>query len=89
MRVNNLEFIRNRNSLPNRDPEMVAYDNDVSGKEFKYTLLFWKKNKEGWQVEFVGGRPMDINDRETLWYLLEYGQAVLDAEFRLLEYTKL
>ena len=85
MRVKNLEFIRNRDGQYLRDPEIVAYDTDSTGKEFRYTLLFWRKNREGWQIEFVGNRPLNFDDKETLWNLMQYGQAVLDAEFRLFE----
>ena len=78
MRVNDLEF--RRNGLSNA--EIVRWQ--VQGeKEFCYTLLWFKKDDEGYYIQFVGARPLEIEDRETLWKLMDYGQAVLTAEYKL------
>lgn len=78
MRVDDLEF--RRNGLSNA--EIVRWQ--VQGeKEFCYTLLWFKKDDEGYYIEFVGARPLEIEDRGTLWKLMDYGQAVLTAEYKL------
>jgi hypothetical protein len=61
-----------------RDPEIVAT------KPCCFTILWWKRDKEGWYIEFVGARPLD-QDMNDVWNLMRYGQAVLDAQFRLEE----
>ncbi len=83
MRVDNLEFRRNDSS---RSPEIVAWNtNDSLAGEFCYTLLWWKKDREGYYIEFVGARPLEIDDQASLLKMMKYGQAVLDAEFKLME----
>jgi hypothetical protein len=85
MRVDNLEF---RNMGGTRSPEIVAwksYEDSSRGEEFCYTLLWWKKDREGYYIEFVSDRPLNEDNQETLMKLMKYGQAVLTAEFKLLE----
>ena len=89
MRIKNLEFIRNGNNDTdcNRDPEIVAWSKNDAGKEYRYTLLWWRKTSEEWRIEFVGSRPLEFEDWDTLCHMMVYGQAVLDAEARLIEAT--
>jgi hypothetical protein len=74
MRYKNLEF----RQIDGRDPEIVVASPHV------FTILWWKRNKEGWYVEFVGSRPLE-QDMKDVWNLMRYGQAVLDAQSRLEE----
>lgn len=93
MRVKNLEFRRNANT--GRSPEIVAFreyspnfrpENAPDVKEYCYTLLFWRSTgSEGPSIEFVGARPLDFEERDALIEMMKYGQAVLDAEFKLME----
>ena len=85
MRLDNLEFRQIGGARP---PEIIAwnvYEDSSRGEEFSYTLLWWKKNSEGYYIEFVGDRPLKEDNQETLMKLMKYGQAVLDAEFKLWE----
>ena len=83
MRVNNLEFVRN--SEGNRNAEIVAWSKDSTGKEFRYTILWWIKDSEGYNIAFVGDRPLKVDDQDVLWNLMDYGQTVLTAEYTLMD----
>lgn len=78
MRINDIEF----RMLDNRNPEIVRWA-ESNTKPFCYTLLSYGKDKEGYFVEFVGDRPFQYEDTECLWKLMEYGQSVLNARFKL------
>lgn len=81
MRIQNLEFKTNFGT--GRDPEIVK-NFDFASKESQYTILWWIKDKEGYDIHFLGSRPFseDING-DILWKLMEYGQTVLDARFKV------
>jgi hypothetical protein len=81
-RIDNLEF---RMLREDRAAEIVCWVTNGDGKEYCYTLLWYRKDREGYYIEFVGRRPLDHKFDNTLWALMEYGQDVLDAEFRLTE----
>ena len=84
MRYEDLEF----SNMAGRHPEIVAWqshEDSSRGEEFCYTLLWWKKDKEGYYIEYVGDRPLKFHDSGRLMKMMKYGQAVLDAEFRLME----
>lgn len=85
MRVDNLEFRRNQTG---REAEIVFWNTNGDGREYCYTLLWYKRDREGYYIEFVGRRPLDRKFDNALWALMEYGQDVLDAEFRLSEATQ-
>lgn len=75
MKYKNLEF----RQIDGRDPEIVVASPHV------YTILWWKRDKEGWYIKFVGSRPLDLDMADDVWKLMRYGQSVLDAQFRLEE----
>jgi hypothetical protein len=81
-RVNNLEF---RMLGADRAAEIVCWETNSDGQEYCYTLLWYQKGSEGYYIEFVGRRPLDHKFDDVLWAIMEYGQTVLDAEFRLNE----
>jgi hypothetical protein len=83
-RTGNLEFRRLREGRP---AEIIRWAKNGDGTEYCYTLLWYKRDNEGFYVEFVGRRPFD-DDLEGLWELMEYGQDTLDAEFKLEEKLK-
>jgi hypothetical protein len=83
-RTGNLEFRRLREERP---AEIIRWAKNGDGTEYCYTLLWYKRDNEGFYVEFVGRRPFD-DDLEGLWELMEYGQDTLDAEFKLEEKLK-
>jgi hypothetical protein len=85
MRYEDLEFRRNKDG---RDAEIVAWQPSLDsdrGEEFCYTLLWWKKDREGYYIEFVGNRPLKYKGQERLMRMMRYGQAVLDAEYFFME----
>lgn len=76
-----LEFRLNGDS---RDPEIVKKIKMENGAESCYSLLFWRKDKEGYSIETVGGRIFDEGiDSADLMKLMKFGQKVLDAKFDL------
>lgn len=80
-RVGNLEFRRNKEGRP---AEIVRWARNGDGTEYCYTLLWYQRGQEGFNIEFVGRRPFDAQE-DNLWEIMEYGQAILDAEFELEE----
>jgi hypothetical protein len=84
MRLGNFEFVRNAGH--DRDPEIVFWDRNDDGVSFRYTILWFRKDSEGWHIEFIGDRPLRVDDRDGILFdMMKYGQAVLDAEYRLVE----
>jgi hypothetical protein len=84
LRKGNLEFRRNKED---RQSEIVRWSKNGDGTEYCYTLLWYQRDEEGYYIEFVGRRPFDDNS-DNLWELMEYGQEVLDAGFKLEERLK-
>lgn len=84
LRRGNLEFRRNHEGRP---AEIIRWAKNGDDTEYCFTLLWYQKYKEGYYVEFVGRRPFD-DDSESLWEMMEYGQEVLDAEFKLEDQLK-
>lgn len=80
-RIDNIEFKFNDGTRP---PEIVQYFNVRPGDTGCMTIVFYERDKEGYTVSFVGSRPFsDEIDRNTFWKLLEYGQSICDATFKL------
>lgn len=84
MRINNLEFRRNGEK---RSPEIIKWNVNNTGTEFCFTLLWYIKGREGWEIQFVGDRPLHEADPIELFELMRYGQTVLGAETKLMERT--
>jgi hypothetical protein len=85
MRYEDLEFRKNSGA---RNSEIVAwspYPDSDRGEEFCFTLLWWKKDKEGYYIEYVGSRPLEYSHPDRLLHMLRYGQSVLDAEYKFME----
>jgi hypothetical protein len=84
-RIGNLEFRWNTDD--DRFPEVVAWGPSSSSgnKEYCYTLARWQKNREGYDLIFIGNRPFqsDNIDSNIFWNLAKYGQKVTDAVFEL------
>jgi hypothetical protein len=79
MRIENFEFRK----LENRDAEIVAWNKQESGKEYCYTIAFFNKDKEGYDMRTVGDRIL-VDDYDTLHKLIKYAFTVLHAEFELM-----
>jgi hypothetical protein len=80
-RIHDLEF---RYGDDTRPPEIIRWHENEQGK-YLYTLLFYEKGSEGYDIRFVGARPLEYENTEKLWALMKYGNRVLDALFRLEE----
>lgn len=84
-RIDNLEFKLNDSK---RSPEIVCWVPHPSGdpKEYCFTIVFYEVSKEGYEVKFIGDRPFSCEiDRKTFWKLLEYGQQICNANFKLMQ----
>jgi len=79
MRINKLEV---RKSSSN-SYELVEWVENSEGSAFCYTILSWLNSKEQPDIKFVGNRPFEVDDKETLWKLMKYGQAIIQAEYDL------
>lgn len=87
-RIDNLEFISNASS--SRYPEIVKYFYcDSFHEETRCTIAWWKPDNEGYNLEFIGPRPFELDiDLEAFWILAKFGQTILDAKFRLDEWIR-
>lgn len=64
--------------------EIVKWWNNKNEKPSCYTLAYWKKDKEGFYLTFVGDRPFDPDvDKDNFWLLAKQGQQLLDIKFRI------
>jgi hypothetical protein len=86
MRVNNLEF-RKTTAIGQNEYyyEIVEWvkDDNLPKKEYCYTILRWIWSSEQPDIEVIGSRPFEVEDTETLWKLMKYGQDVIQAEYDL------
>ncbi|MCP4355979.1 MAG: hypothetical protein GY793_10200 [Proteobacteria bacterium] len=60
--------------------EIVKWANDTENKEYCWIVAYWNKGKEGYDLQFVGGRPFDV-DSELFMTLAKQGQQILDDAF--------
>jgi len=58
--------------------EIVKYDNDTGPS--CYTLAYWKRESEGFDLKFVGGRPFDVDPIDFM-RIAKVGQEFLDEFF--------
>ena len=54
--------------------EIVKWEDEVSC----YTLAYWTKDSEGYDLQFVGNRPFDV-DWRLFMDLAQQGQKLLDT----------
>ena len=83
-RINNLE-VRScgKHLLSDNEhnrAEIVKWAKDTSEKEYCWTVAYWSKGKEGYDLQFVGGRPFETNS-ELFMKLAKQGQQMLDDVF--------
>lgn len=60
--------------------EIVKWANDMNKKEYCWTVAYWNKGKEGYDLQFVGSRPFDV-DNKLFMKLAKQGQQMLDDAF--------
>ena len=83
-RINNLEFRKVEHNDETYYEIIRWFDEDESIGKTCYTVAQYKKDKEGHYLKFVGDRPFgDRVDPIEFWNLAEYGQQILNAEWKL------
>jgi len=60
--------------------ELVQWNTDIKEKEYCWTVAYWVKGKEGYDLQFVGDRPFQVNS-DSFMYLAKQGQELLDKHF--------
>ena len=71
---------------PNETIDFIKYDTDSNGERYCYSLAYWRKDDEGYELKFVGDRPfkhIEPEDIEVVWKALRVAQKVLDGWFEL------
>jgi len=64
-------------------PEIVHFYYDKDNKrESCYTLAFWEKSKEGFDLMFCGGRPFELekDEQEIFWKLAKECHELINSE---------
>jgi hypothetical protein len=73
----------------NETIDFVKWSKDSkTGRDYCFSIAYFKRDSEGYYLHFVGRRPFDYIDHEdigTLWELLKTAQGVLDNFFSLEE----
>jgi hypothetical protein len=50
--------------------------------EYKWTIALWRKNREGYSLEFIGDRPLNKRVKwKKLKAIIKQGQAIADKRF--------
>lgn len=58
--------------------EIIKWDKySIDRKEYCWTVAYWDVGEEGYNLQFVGGRPFDV-DGELFMKLAKQGQQMLD-----------
>lgn len=60
--------------------EIVKWAEGTDKNKYCFTVAYWEKSKEGYNLLFVGGRPFD-EDSMLFMKLAKQGQQMLDAAF--------
>lgn len=84
MRIKNLEF----RHFEHRPAEIVQWAIDGGGKDFCFTVLFYERESEGYEIRFVGDRPLQYDDEEIMFAMMKYGQTVMDAKWKVEKFQK-
>lgn len=60
--------------------EVVKWEKDMNGNSYCYTVVWWRRYKDGfYSIEFVGERPFKVDkiDKDVLWTLMKKGQELI------------
>jgi hypothetical protein len=84
-RIEDLEF-KPTEAVGKRDHAIVQWfpREGEEGKEYCCVVCFFRRGSEGYEIEFVGDRPFQVEKHDVLWNLMRFGQRVLDASFDLM-----
>ena len=75
---------RLRDDDPNTTINIKMWQKDSNGKPYTFSIAYWKRDKEGYYLHFVGARPflyVDESRVPELWEAMQEAQKVLDAWF--------
>lgn len=64
--------------------EVVKWNKNSDGKDYCFTIAFFKRCSEGYELKFVGDRPfrhIPINELISLWNILKFCQSILNDYF--------
>ena len=61
--------------------ELVHWETDGHGRKHCYTIAYWYKGDEGWDLRFVGDRMLELSKLhiECIWPQLCAAQIMLQA----------
>ena len=79
-----LTLARLNDDDPNTTIDIVMWQKDSKGKPYCFSIAYWKRDKEGYYLHFVGARPflyVDDSRVPELWKAMQEAQKVLDAWF--------
>ena len=65
----------------NETIELVKWVKHEDGKEYCFSLAYWERNKEGYDLNSVGSRIFEYiedEDIEEVWKQLKVAQKILD-----------
>ena len=63
--------------------EIIKWAKDTEQKEYCWTVAYWNRHKEGYDLQFIGNRPFDTN-QEIFMKLAKQGQQLLEDVFNYL-----
>lgn len=69
---------------PNTTIDLVMWDKYENGKDYCFSLAFFVRGKEGYSLRFVGPRPFENVDGDSLpvlWKGLKLAQKALNVFF--------
>ena len=77
-------LVRFKDDEPNSTIDFVKWQTGADGKRSCFSLAYWRRDDEGYELKFVGGRPfvyIEPEHIEIIWKALRVAQKVLDAWF--------
>lgn len=76
LRIGKLEFRHNESS----NPEIVEWSSTTSYDSNNYKqLVSWDKGNSGYSINMLDNRAFDVDNKDVLWAMMQYGTKVLDA----------
>lgn len=68
-------------SVPHTTAEIIKWERDDE-KQYCFAVAYWTRDKEGYDLRFVGDRPFDKDiDSASFMSLAKTGQDLLDIMF--------
>ena len=72
-----------------RNAEIIRWQDSKDFGKTCYTLAWWIKDKEGYNIQFLGDRPLSYEvDQDYFWELVKYGQKICEAKFQVEDYIQ-